>query len=86
MAVDLTVVIPNRNSPFTTKTILDILEKAVTSVEIIVNVDENWPDPLVEDKKVTYIHPGAPRGMRWGINSCVALAKGKYILHVCSRL
>jgi len=76
----LSIVIPNRNSPFTTKTILDILEKAVTNIEIIVNVDENWPDPLVEDKRITYIHPGYPRGMRWGINACVSLAHGKYIM------
>jgi len=80
MAIDLSVVIPNRNSPFTTKTIQDVLEKAVGNVEVIVNVDENWPDPLVEDTRVTYIHPGSPRGMRWGINSAVALAKGKYIM------
>ena len=80
MAIDLSVVIPSRNSPFTSKTIQDILEKAVTNIEIIVNVDENWPDPLVEDKRITYIHPGYPRGMRWGINACVSLAHGKYIM------
>lgn len=77
---ELSVIIPNRNSPFTTKTIQDILEKSVGEVEIIVNVDENWPDPLFDDKRVTYIHPGTPRGMRWGINAAVALAKGKYIM------
>ena len=80
MAIDLTVVIPNRNSPFTTKTIQDVLEKAVTNIEIVVNVDEQWPDPLVDDKRVNYIHPGSPRGMRWGINACVALAHGTYIM------
>lgn len=80
MAIDLTVVVPNRNSPFTTKTIQDVLEKAVTNIEVVVNVDENWPDPLLEDKRVTYIHPGSPRGMRWGINAAVALAHGKYIM------
>jgi glycosyltransferase involved in cell wall biosynthesis len=78
--IDLSVLIPNRNSQFTTKTIQDILEKAVTNIEIIVNVDENWPDPLVEDKKVTYIHPGVSRGMRWGINAAASLAQGRYIM------
>jgi glycosyltransferase involved in cell wall biosynthesis len=77
---ELSVIIPNRNSPFTAKTILDILEKTAGKVEVIVNVDENWPDPIVDDKRVTYIHPGAPKGMRWGINAAVALAKGKYIM------
>lgn len=80
MSVDLTVVIPNRNSPYTTKTILDVLQKAVTNIEIIVNVDENWPNPLLDDKRVTYIHPASSRGMRWGINAGVSLAKGKYIM------
>ncbi len=80
MSVDLSVIIPNRNSPYTTKTIQDLFEKAATNIEIIVNVDENWPDPLVEDKRVVYIHPSASRGMRWGINAAVALAHGKYIM------
>lgn len=80
MTFDLSVIIPNRNSPFCTKTIEDILKKAVTKIEIIVNVDENWPKPLVEDKRVTYIHPGSPRGMRWGINAATSLAQGKYIM------
>lgn len=80
MAVDLSVIIPNRNSPYTTKTILDIFEKAETNIEVVVNVDENWPDPLVEDKRVTYIHPAESRGMRWGINAAVALSHGKYIM------
>lgn len=80
MAVDLSVLIPNRNSPFCTRTIQDILEKAVTNIEVVVNVDENWPNPLIEDKRVTYIHPGAPKGMRWGINMAAALARGKYLM------
>lgn len=78
--VDLSVIIPNRNSPFVTKTIEDILEKASTQVEVIVNVDENWPDMLIDDKRVTYIHPGIPKGMRAGINACISLARGKYVM------
>lgn len=77
---DLSVLIPSRNSPFTTKTIQDILDKSVTDIEIIVNVDEKWPEPLVVDTRVVYIHPGKPKGMRWGINACAALAKGNYLL------
>jgi glycosyltransferase involved in cell wall biosynthesis len=80
MSVDLSVIIPNRNSPYTTKTILDVLEKAVTNIEVVVNVDENWPNPLLDDKRVTYIHPSSSRGMRWGINAAVSLARGKYIM------
>jgi glycosyltransferase involved in cell wall biosynthesis len=78
--IDLSVCIPNRNSPFVSKTIEDVLKNAGCSVEVIVNVDENWPDPLVEDERVHYIHPPSPVGLREGINSCVRLARGKYIL------
>lgn len=78
--MDLSVIIPNRNSPFLTKTIKDILEKSSTEIEVIVNVDENWPDEFVDDARVHYIHPSSPVGLRQGINNCVRLAKGKYIM------
>jgi glycosyltransferase involved in cell wall biosynthesis len=76
----LSVVIPSRNEIFLTKTIQDILKNSVEDIEIIVNIDENWPDILVQDRRVTYIHPSTPKGMRWGINSCVAVAKGEFIM------
>lgn len=76
----VSVIIPNRNSQFTTPTINDLLTKAAGEVEIIVNVDENWPTPLVKDKRVVYVHPGEPRGMRAGINAGLALAKGEFIM------
>lgn len=78
--IELSVVIPNRNSPFTSKTIEDILKNAGCEVEVIVNVDEKWPDPLIEDERVHYIHPSSPIGLRQGVNNCVKLAKGKYIM------
>ena len=77
---ELSVVIPNRNSPFLAKTIQDVLDNAGCEVEVIVNIDENWVNWEVNDERVTYIHPSAPIGMRAGINKCVALAKGKYIM------
>jgi len=78
--IDLSVVIPNRNSPFTIKTIEDALKNAGVSVEVVVNVDENWPIPLAQDERVHYIHPSFPVGLRQGINNCVKLARGKYII------
>ena len=78
--IELSVCIPNRNSPFTTKTIEDVLRNAGCEVEVIVNVDQEWPEPLVEDGRVHYLHPPTPIGLRAGINACVALAKGKYIM------
>ncbi|MAG60135.1 hypothetical protein CMO96_05115 [Candidatus Woesebacteria bacterium] len=77
---DLSVIIPNRNSPFTTQTIEDVLKNAGCRVEVIVNVDETWPEPLSEDARVHYIHPNSPVGLRQGVNNCVKLAKGKYIM------
>src|SRR5512135_496390 len=77
---ELSVIIPSRNSPFTTRTIEDVLQKSVLDVEVIVNIDENWPDPLAKDKRVTYIHPSSPKGMKWGINACASLARGKYMM------
>jgi glycosyltransferase involved in cell wall biosynthesis len=80
--VELSVVIPNRNSPFAAKTIEDILKHAESEIEIIVNVDENWPTPLSTDPRVHYIHPPQPIGLRQGINTCVNMAKGKYIMKI----
>jgi glycosyltransferase involved in cell wall biosynthesis len=77
---ELTVVIPNRNSPFLSKTIQDVLDHAGCDVEVIVNIDENWVNWQVNDERVTYIHPSSPVGMRQGINNCIKLAKGRFIL------
>ncbi len=76
----LSVLIPNRNCQFTAKTIQDILDKSKGDIEVIVNVDEKWDNTLVEDERVTYIHPSSPIGLRAGINKCAALAKGEYIM------
>ncbi|TSC86277.1 MAG: Uncharacterized protein G01um101416_700 [Microgenomates group bacterium Gr01-1014_16] len=76
----LSVLIPNWNCAFVTKTIQDLFEKAVGEIEIIVTVGDKWPETLVEDKRVTYIHAGSVKGMRFGINAAAALAKGKYIM------
>lgn len=77
---ELSVIIPNRNSPYTTQTIEDVLKNAGCDVEVIVHVDEKWPEPLVDDKRVTYIHPPKPRGLRQAINTGVNIARGKYIM------
>ena len=78
--MDLSIIIPSRNSPFLTKTIQDALEKSSLEVEVVVNVDENWPEPIFNDRRITYIHPSFPIGLRRGINTCVAFARGKFIM------
>lgn len=76
----VSVLIPSRNELFLTKTIEDVLNKAEGDVEVIVNIDEMWPLELVEDKRVTYLHPDTPQGMRAGINNCVKKSSGDYLL------
>lgn len=76
----LSVLIPNRNSIFVNKTIEDVFEKATGDVEVVVNVDQFWPVPLLNDKRITYIHPSTPGGLRTAVNSCAALARGEFIM------
>lgn len=76
----LSIIIPSRNEKYLNKTIEDLCAKAEEPIEIIVVLDGYWPAPIITDDRVVYIHRGAPRGMRDGINSAVAIAKGEYLL------
>lgn len=78
----LSICIPSRNEPYLQKTILDILQKATSQIEIIVVLDGYWPpdNEIVEDPRVHYIHFNQAKGMRNAINSAVSLSKGEYIL------
>lgn len=79
----ISVVIPSRNEPYLCKTVDDILLKAKGEIQIIVILDGYWANPIpVDDKRVVIVHRGISRGMRDGINSGVAIAKGEYILKV----
>lgn len=75
----LSILIPSRNEYYLNRTIQNLLEKAEGEIEIIVILDGYWTDP-VKDNCVHYIHRGVARGLRAGLNSAVALAKGKYIM------
>lgn len=78
----ISVVIPARNEQFLSKTIKDLLEKAVEDIEIIAVLDGYWPEPsdIILNSRVHYINFGKSHGMREAINSGVALATGEYIL------
>jgi glycosyltransferase involved in cell wall biosynthesis len=58
------------------------LDKSERETEIIVYVEEKWPDPLVNDPRVHYIKPPTPQGLRTAVNEAVKLAKGKYIMKI----
>lgn len=76
----ISVVIPSRNEKFLNQTIEEVLAKAGGDIEVIVTLDGYWQNPLIGDKRVRYIHRGAPRGMRPGINAAVDIARGEYIM------
>lgn len=78
----LTIIIPARNELYLQQTIDDLLLKASGDVEVIVVLDGYWPQvPLKVNPRLVAIHRER-RGMRAGINSAVAISKGKYIMKV----
>ena len=76
----LSVIIPSRNEPYLNKTVNDILTKAMAKVEVIVVLDGYWPDEIVDDDRVRYIHYSDARGMRNGINMGIEVSDGEYIM------
>lgn len=75
----VSVVIPARNERFLNPTIWDLLNKAKGEIEVIVHLDGYWPEEVIQNDKVKYIHSGDVCGMRAGINKCVAIAQGDII-------
>lgn len=79
----LSIVIPSRNKPdwpFLPKTVDDLFQKAHGEVEVVVVLDGFWPDPPLKDRKnLTIIHNAEVKGMRYGINTGIAVAKGEYV-------
>jgi glycosyltransferase involved in cell wall biosynthesis len=78
----VSVIIPARNERFLRKTVEELLSKARAEVEIIVCLDGYFPADTVTDKRVQYIYKKEPEGMRPGINSCAARAKGDFLLKI----
>lgn len=78
----ISVLIPSRNEIFLHKTIQDILANARGDIEIIAVLDGWWPidSQIIKDLRVIYLHKGTPQGMRAGINSAAAIAKGEYLM------
>ena len=78
--IDVSVVIPARNEKFLTPTVRDLVRQRRANTEIIVVLEGYWPDEIVEEENVHYIHFTTPRGMRGAINAGVEIAKGKYLM------
>ena len=79
---DVSIVIPARNEQFLTPTIRDLLRNSRADLEIIAVLEDYWPDELVEDKRVHYLHSTPARGMRGAINAGAAIAKGKFLMKI----
>ena len=78
--MDVSVIIPARNEQFLNKTIEDVLAKMRGDTQVIAVLDGYWPDPIVRDERVHYIHFSKPKGMRNCLNAGVAIAKGKFVM------
>lgn len=77
----ISVIIPSRNERFLSQTVDDIFKNAAGEIEVIVILDGYWPDPILADRpNLVLIHRGKARGMRDGINSAAAIAKGEFLL------
>ena len=77
----VSILIPSRNEIFLEKTVDDIFNKATGDIEVIVNLDGYWPDPILADRpNLTIIHKGRAGGMRPAINGMVAIAKGDFLM------
>lgn len=78
----VSIIIPVKNEQFLNKTVQDLLKKATGAIEIIIVLDGYWPEEIIEDTRVNYIHFTGRRGMRACINAGAAMAKGKYLLKI----
>jgi hypothetical protein len=57
------------------------MAKATGDIEVIAVLDGYWPNPPLKDyPNLTLLHRGEGQGMRPGINSAAAIARGKYLM------
>lgn len=80
MHTKVSCIIPSRNEPYLNKTIQSLLDNSFLNIEVIVVLDGYWPEEVIEDKRVVYIHSSTPKGMRQSINLGVSIAKSGFIL------
>ncbi len=77
----VSVLIPSRCERFLQRTIDDVLAKAAGDVEVVVSLDNYWPDPpLTEDRRLVVLHQPEQRGMRAGINAAARVATGDFLM------
>lgn len=78
----VSILIPVCKEQFLNKTINDLLEKAKGDIEIIVSLDGYWPEEIIDNPSVQYIHFSNRRGMRACINAGAAISTGQYLMKI----
>lgn len=78
----ISIIIPSKNEKFLEQTIRDILEKAEGEIEIIPILDGYDPPEIIKDPRVFYVRHKESVGMRAGINSAAAVAKGEHLMKI----
>jgi glycosyltransferase involved in cell wall biosynthesis len=78
----VSILIPACKEKFLNQTLQDLLDNCTGDFEIIVSLDGYWPEEILENEKIRYVHFGARRGMRSGINAAAAIATGEYLLKI----
>jgi len=76
------VIIVACNELFLRQTIQSVLDAARGDIEVIVVLDNYWPNPPLPefDRRVNIIHLGKRQGLRPGIMAAARIATGKYIM------
>jgi glycosyltransferase involved in cell wall biosynthesis len=76
----VSIIIPSRDCKYVSNTVEDIYRNATGDVEVLVLLDDYWPDPPIKDHPtLTIIHKGKVGGLRHSVNLGAKIAKGKYI-------
>ena len=74
----ISIIIPAHKEPYLQKTIDSLHETAKEEIEVIVALDDYWPDePL---RNCVSVHAGHEIGMRTAINMAVSQSRAKYIM------
>jgi len=83
--IKLSVVTPAYKEPHLNQTITSLLENSELgdALEVIAVFDGYWPtEPLIQDKRVRYIHVGQNRGPKGCINTGIAASRGEFFMRL----
>lgn len=80
---DLSIIVVARNEEFLQHTVNDIMENIRGDTEVIVILDEYWPDPpLMDNKRVTVVHHTQFIGQRAAMNEGARISQSRFVMKV----